>query len=121
MLLLTSCGGSSGNPERGEELYRQRALADGAAPGCISCHSLDPGVVKVGPSHAGVGARAEQVVDEPEYQGEATTAAGYLRESITDPNAHVVEGFEPVMYANFEEVLTAEQIDDLVAFLLTLR
>ncbi len=121
VLLISACGGTSGDPERGQELYRQRSLGGGAAPGCISCHSLEPGVVKVGPSHADVGARAERVVDEPDYRGEASTAAGYLRESILEPNAHVVEGFEPIMYADYEEVLKPEQIDDLVAFLLTLR
>lgn len=121
VLLLSACGGVRGDPDRGEEIYRQRSLAGGAAPGCISCHSVEPGVVKVGPSHAAVGARAERVVEEPGYGGEATTAAGYLRESILEPNAHVADGFEPVMYAGYEEVLTPEQVDDLVAFLLTLR
>ncbi|MDX1600194.1 MAG: c-type cytochrome [Anaerolineales bacterium] len=121
-LLITSCGGPSGDPQRGEELYRQQKLGGGAAPGCVSCHSLDPGVVKVGPSHANVGSRAQGVIQEPGYQGEATTAAEYLRESILDPNAHVAEGFDPgVMYQDYAEVLTEQQIEDLVAFLLTQR
>lgn len=122
VLLLAACGGPSGDPERGEELYRQQELGGGAAPGCISCHSLDPGEVKVGPSHATVGARAEEIVADPAYQGQATTAAGYLRESILEPNAHVVQGFDAsVMYRRYEEVLSDQQVDDLVAFLMTLR
>jgi hypothetical protein len=39
-----------------------------------------------------------------------------------DPNAHVVEGFpENVMPQNFEELLSQEQMEDLVAFLLSLE
>ena len=122
LLLITSCGGPSGDPQRGEELYRQQKLAGGAAPGCVSCHSLEPGVVKVGPSHADVGSRAEEVIEDPSYQGEATSAAEYLRESILEPNAHVAEGFDPgVMYQEYAEVLTEQQIEDLVAFLSTQR
>lgn len=121
-LVLSACGGPAGDPERGEALYRQQSIGDGAAPGCVSCHSLEPGVVKVGPSHAEVGARAEQLVRAPDYRGEATTAAEYLRESILEPNAHVVEGFERgLMYQNFDQVLSEQQVADLVAFLLTQR
>ena len=67
----------------------------------------------MGPSLAGVGERA------------ATTVAGqnaeaYLHQSIVDPDAHVADGFPAhVMPGNFERTLTPEQIDDLVAFLLT--
>lgn len=121
-LLIVSCGGPSGDPQRGEELYRQEKLGGGAAPGCISCHSLEPGEVKVGPSHAEVGARAERVIDDPNYNGDATSAQEYLRESVIEPNAHVAEGFEPgVMFQDYAEVLTEQQVEDLVAFLLTQR
>src|SRR3989304_872699 len=53
------------------------------------------------------------------------TAEEYIRQSILDPNAYVVEGFadengESVMPNNFGETLSEEQISDLAAFLLTL-
>lgn len=123
MLLLAACaGGPSGDPARGEELYLQESLGASEAPGCITCHSLTPSEVKVGPSHSDVARRAGQIIESPDYHGQAQTAAEYLRESILEPDAHVVEGFEPgVMYARFAEVLTDQQVDDLVAFLLTLR
>ncbi len=91
--------------ERGAALFAQES--------CHSCHSLEPGRNVVGPSMAGVGERAAATVS-------GQTAEAYLHQSIVDPDAHVVAGFPAhVMPGNFERSLTAEQIDDLVAFLLT--
>jgi nitric oxide reductase subunit C len=115
-LLLAGCGSSDGGDataKAGEELFNQAVI--GVNAGCVTCHSLEEGVVVVGPSIAGIGARA------------ATTVAGqsaedYLRESILDPNAYVNEGFDAdVMPTNWSEVLTDEQVDQLVAYLLTLK
>jgi nitric oxide reductase subunit C len=79
---------------------------------CGTCHSLEPDVVLVGPSLAGVASRAETRVD-------GQSAEEYLRNSILHPSEYVVEGFNDVMQKNFGDVLTADQINDLVAFLLT--
>jgi hypothetical protein len=50
------------------------------------------------------------------------SAAEYLRESIVEPDAYVVEGFQPgTMTGDFDTVLTEQEIDDLVAYLLTLQ
>lgn len=77
------------------------------------CHSLDPGVVIIGPSFDGVATAAMTRVP-------GLSAEDYLRQSIIDPDAFVVHGFDPgVMLQNFDETLTDEQIDNLVAFLLT--
>ena len=105
----------------GEAVYRK------APPGCFACHSISAGVNLAGPSLAGIGARAEALVDSAGYTGQATDAAGYIRESIVAPHAHLVPG---QMYAadgrsfmpdNYDRTLTAEQIEQLVAYLLTLR
>ncbi len=91
--------------ERGGALF--------AAESCHSCHSLEPGRTLVGPSLAGVGERAASTVP-------GQTAEAFLHQSIVDPDAHVVDSFPAhVMPGNFERSLTPEQIDDLVAFLLT--
>jgi mono/diheme cytochrome c family protein len=122
-LALTACGpaGSSDAVERGDELYHQ-ALIGGVAPGCFTCHSTDQGVVKVGPSHASIAERAEEIIKSPDYPGEATSAAVFLRESILDPNVYIEPGFQPgVMYQNYGEVLGEKQVDDLVAYLMSLR
>lgn len=122
LALLAGCGGGgpTGDPERGRALFEQKTI--GEAPGCSTCHSLEPGQVLVGPSLAGIATRAEQTVQSPAYTGQATDAAGYLRESILEPDAFVREGFQPgVMYQKFGEVLTDQDVEDLVAFLLTLK
>lgn len=97
------------------------------APPCNACHSTAPGVNLAGPTLAGIAARAEQVLKSGEYKGEATDVTSYIREAITHPSAYVVPGamysangqsFMPNTYSND---LTPEQIDQLVAFLETLR
>ncbi len=97
--------------DAGESLYFETTL--GVNTGCRVCHSLDPGVVIIGPSFDGVATAAIGRVP-------GLTAEEYIRQSIVDPDAFVVGGFEPgVMLPNFEDTLTEEQIDNLVAFLLT--
>lgn len=126
VLLLGACGGGGGDTAgsgdspigdaaNGEKLYNQTVIGSASAPGCVTCHSLEPGVVLVGPSHAGVATRAGSYV-------EGMSAEEYLRESIMDPDAHVVEGFSPgVMYQNFGEELQAREVNDLIAYMMTLK
>lgn len=122
---LAACGGgdeptesdgetsSVGDAANGERLFNETIIGAASAPGCITCHSLEPGVVIVGPSHSDIGTRAETAV-------EGMSAEEYLRQSIEEPNAHITEGYtEGVMYQNYGEELTNTQINDLVAFLLT--
>lgn len=102
-----------GDPLAGEQLYYEMSLGTNAA--CRICHSLTPDEVLVGPSLAGVSTRAETRVP-------GLSAEAYLRQSILDPNAYVVPGFPAgQMVTNLGQVLTPEQVDDLVAFLLTLK
>lgn len=119
-LLAGGCGGA-GDPAAGEQLYRLQSIGRTDAPGCITCHSTEPGVRKVGPSHAGLAGRAAERIRSPDYTGTAQSAEQYLRESIVQPNAFVVPGYAAdVMFQRYEAVLTPGQIDDLVAFLMTL-
>ena len=105
----------------GEQVFRS------ATPACAACHSIAPGVNMAGPSLAGLEARAGLLLASPEYKGKAKDLAGYVRESITEPSAHVVPGamysangasFMPTTYA---KDLTPAQIDQLVAYLSSLK
>lgn len=122
-LVLAACGEadeSAGGTElnaasiqAGEDLFARSVI--GSQAGCIACHSLEPGVALVGPSMAGIGSRAGDTVP-------GQSAEEYLRESIVSPDAYLVEGYpEGVMPEALGEELTSEQIDDLVAYMLSLE
>lgn len=97
--------------------------------GCAACHSLEPGIDGVGPSLAGIAARAEERLRDPDYAGEARDARAYVRESILEPSRYIApprprhatpEGlsYMPSVYA---ATLGPQAADDLVGYLLTLR
>lgn len=89
--------------------------------GCGTCHILDAADTsgQVGPELNGVGSRAAERIASEEYTGDATTAEGYIRESILSPNAHVVAGYpENVMPLNFGDRLSDDQLNALVEFLM---
>lgn len=105
----------------GENVFRT------AQPTCVACHSLAPDAHGAGPSLAGVATRAEQVVNSDQYTGQATDRDGYLREAIVEPSAHLNTGgmysasgvsFMPDTYG---DTLSEDEIDQLVAFLATLK
>jgi len=113
LLALTACGGTGaaeGNVARGQELY-----TTGGATGlpCASCHTLD-GSNLVGPSFQGIATRAAgRIADMP--------AEDYLRASIVSPSTYITPGYTNVMPAVYGETLSEEDIDALVAFLMTLN
>ncbi len=97
--------------EAGRSLYFETTI--GTNTGCRICHSLDDNVTIVGPSLGGIGATAATRIP-------GMSAEDYLRESILDPDAFIVEGFPAgQMIPTYLDLLTTEDIDNLVAFLLT--
>ncbi len=81
---------------------------------CSSCHATTGDTIVVGPSLAGVAARAGTRV-------EGQDPRTYLETSIRSPEAYMVEGFANLMPPTLGESLTDEEIDALIAFLLTLE
>ena len=101
------------DPLRGQRLFNGSEL--GLNTGCPVCHSLKPDVRLVGPSLAGVATRATTRVS-------GMSAEDYLMQSLVTPNAYVVEGFQAgQMRPDLAQVLTEQQLQDLVAFLMTLH
>jgi L-cysteine S-thiosulfotransferase len=101
------------DPKAGEQLYYE--AASGVNAGCRICHSLTKDERIIGPSFYGIADRATERIP-------GMSAEEYLRQSIIDPNAYIVEGYpEGQMIQNFGDILTEEQINDLIAFLMTLE
>jgi mono/diheme cytochrome c family protein len=101
----------AGNAQAGETLFAEATL--GANPGCKTCHSLD-GTQLVGPTMQGYGARAGTRV-------EGLSAEEYTRASLVDPTAHVVEGYAQGVMPSYRDSLDETQLNDMVAYLLSLR
>ena len=82
---------------------------------CSICHNIAPGSgVLVGPSLSGIAATAATRVP-------GQSAEQYLRNSILTPSAFVVTGFtDGLMPQTFSAALTPQEVDNLVAYLLTL-
>jgi cytochrome c2 len=128
VLVLAACGGGggqtasvpAGDATKGQALFEQKTIGKDNLQGCSTCHSIQKGVDGIGPSLAGIGTDAAGSVKVPEYKGSANDAAGWLKESIVSPNTDIADGFQVnVMPQNFKDELTDQQVNDLVAYLMT--
>ena len=82
--------------------------------GCQACHSTD-GTVLVGPSWKGIFGTSEAL----EGGGSATVDADYIRESIKEPNAKIVQGFLPDLMPVLP--LTDADIDAVIEYIESLK
>lgn len=103
------------------------AVFHSTPPGCFACHSVAAGVDLVGPSLASLASKAETLISTDEYTGGAKTAREYIRESIVAPSAYLIPGNiyssngVSFMPGGYEVDMTAEQIDQVVDYLMTLN
>jgi nitric oxide reductase subunit C len=135
LLALTACGGGAakpaggeqpaaaagGNADAGKKLFNEPVIASAGSPGCVTCHSLEKDKTLVGPSLAGIATDAANTVKEDEYKGTAKNADEWLRESILNPNVDVPDGFKPDIMPKTFNKLSAQELNDLVAYLQTLK
>ncbi|MBS7691757.1 cytochrome c oxidase subunit II [Pseudomonas lalucatii] len=97
-------------PTRDETLAQGRLLAE--SHGCLACHSLD-GSARLGPTWQGLFGREEALADGSRVRVDEA----YLKESILEPKAKLVQGYPPVMVAySFNEA----ELDALVALIKSL-
>lgn len=114
------------NANNGKALVQQK--------GCTACHT---GTSLIGPAwlaaqsteNKGVGTHATERYKDPGYKSKATSPEQYLHESIVQPSAYIVPGGDytnpadgtskmPAIYGN---TLDAQNLADIIAYLLTLK
>lgn len=110
LLALAACAApaESADPAaRGEQLFRRS---------CLGCHGVEAGAPEaLGPNLAGVAARAAA---NPDGLG----AAEWLRRATVSPNSEVAPGYQPgLMPATYGQQLSPEELDALVAYMLSLE
>jgi cytochrome c oxidase subunit 2 len=93
-------------PKLGEQLYTQQ--------GCQSCHSLD-GSRKVGPSFQGLYGKTNHMMADG---SSVTVDENYLRESILQPEARIVQGYQNLMPGAYSG-LSERELTGLIEFIKT--
>jgi cytochrome c oxidase subunit II len=84
------------------------------AQGCVSCHAAGTG--QRGPQLAGLFGTTVHFEDG----GTSVADENYLRESILDPQAHLVQGYQAIM-PTYQGLLSEENVMQLIAYLKTLK
>lgn len=85
---------------------------------CITCHAFeDVSDAETCPDLNDLEATAETRIASADYTGSATTAVAYIQESIVDPGAYVVDGYDEGVMPSTYSSLTDEEIAALIAYL----
>lgn len=108
----------TGDAARGDQLYHGLANTQlGNRLACTGCHS--PEANGVGPMTNGTFTRVEtERLADPALAG--YTAEQYLIQSIVLPSAYIVPTFSDQMQKNFGDLLSYQDLADIVAYLETL-
>jgi len=93
---------------KGAKLYESK--------GCNSCHTVD-GEDDIGPSFKGIYGHSVKFSDGTSL---AAVDDVYIRESILNPKAKIVEGYKPKMNS-FEGQITEEEISYIIEYIKTLK
>lgn len=93
--------------EAGKILYQRR--------GCSQCHSID-GTAGTGPSLKGIFGKSVRMTGGREV----LVDDNYIRESILDPQAKIVAGYQPVM-STYKGILSDDDITALIEFIKSLK
>lgn len=102
-----------GDAANGQALFNQFEAAANFA--CATCHRVDSEEQLIGPGLLNVSVRAETRVP-------GQSAVEYIHNSIIHPSDYVVENYPDMLMPQvYETVFTEDEINDLVAYLFTLK
>lgn len=87
--------------------------------GCIACHSLD-GVKIVGPSFKGIYGHEVDVVTNGQER-KIVVDDEYIKNSIYEPNADVVKGFNPGLMISYKQTIKEEDIAKIIEYIRELK
>jgi mono/diheme cytochrome c family protein/glucose/arabinose dehydrogenase len=104
-----SASATSASAEKGAKIY--------ARAGCVACHSSDGTQAgKTGPTFKGLYGSSVKLVNKPARIADDA----YLLQSILEPSADIVQGYEPGM-PSFKGVLSEAEMRSLVLYIKTLK
>jgi mono/diheme cytochrome c family protein len=102
-----------GDPKKGDELFHTTRNEVGFA--CATCHRVDSTERLIGPGLLNVAQWAKDNIKDQKPQD-------YIHTSIIHPSAFVVPDYpDGLMPQVYEQIFTPDQIEDLVAYVMSLK
>lgn len=111
---------AAADPANGQVVFTTTHNTDKGPWACATCHSVTPDELRIiGPGLWNVS------IHGPTHAATPMSAVDYLHQSIVDPNAVIAAGDPPyppdLMPQNWETVLTPQELNDVIAYLMTLH
>ena len=87
--------------------------------GCFACHTTD-GTKLVGPSYKGIWGEEQTVITNGQTR-KVKIDEEYIKRSILDPNADVVQGFNKGLMVSYQGQLSDDDIANIIEYLKTVK
>lgn len=114
LLALAACGGAAEPPPTPTLSPELAAGQRVFVAHCGACHSPTADTVIVGPALGGIATYGSGRVD-------GLDARAYVYNSILQPSDYLVEGYDDLMPKDLAKKLTGEELDSVVAYVLSLE
>lgn len=115
--VAASVSGAVGDAEAGRIVFANRKLGN-----CLACHQNED--LQAEPFHGEVGPMIDGVADrwsEEELRGIVVNAKMMFEDTIMPSFYRLVNGARPLEQFDDKTILTAQQVEDVVAYLMTLK